>query len=213
MIERLRDIDEDTVQAIGMKFDLEKVLETTLTTVRALIGWAAMRFPDCEPPTFLDVHEQEPRPFDDAGYEEIATAFREAKRHSYDVTDYHYAVTFGPFAAHLHLLGFEALHGPVTNCQTTFDLSWEDLDPTPIILIRMRTGAEVEIDRLHRTFLERMLGGLREKGVQAEHWERAGLRFFGLRFPYADFGEGHGKIRICRYLESDIYGPAQEEEA
>jgi hypothetical protein len=212
MIEKLQDVDEDTVQAIGMKFDLEKVLEMALKTLRNLVGWVAMRFPNCEAPTFSHVHEENPRPFDGDGYKEIATAFREAKRLSYDVTDYHYLVTLGPFVVHLHLLGFEALHGPIINCQTTFGSNWEDLDPTPIMLIRMRAGVEIEIDLHHKKFLERMLGSLRENGVQAGHWERAGLRFFALSFPYADFGTAHGTIRICRYLESELYGQQGEEE-
>jgi hypothetical protein len=203
MISKLRDGNEDMVRAVGLKFDLEKVLTTALGIVRNLVGRSAMRFPNCAPPTFASVHEREQRLFGDEGYEEIAASFREARRQAYDVTDYYYLVAFGPFAAHLHLLGFEALFGPVSNCQTTFGLNWEDLDPTPIVLIRMREGAEVEIDRRHREFLERMLGSLRDKGVQAECWERAGMQFFGLRFPHDVFGQGQGVIRICRYLESE----------
>lgn len=204
MISKLRTLNDDTVVAEGPMFDLEKVLETAMMTLRALVRWCAMKFPDADPPTIHHVHERDLRPYEDGSCDEIAAVFRRAKAQSYDVTDFHYMVAFGPFAAHLHLLGFEALHGPQNNCETTFGLNWEDLDPTPIILIRVREGAEIPIGERDREFLERMLGNLEgRKGVELEGWILSGMHFYGIRFPYADFGAGDGRIRICRYLDDD----------
>ncbi len=201
MIKKLRVLDDHTLVAEGLKFDLGKVLETSLPALRVLIRRTGMRFPGQGPTTFQAEEDEAPRLLDDAGWEEIEEMFRESKREAYDVADFFYTVFFGPFAAHLYLLGFEALHGPHVNCVTSYGQNWEDLDTSPLILIRMRDGAECPIDDESLVFLRRTLEPLREKGVTFEPWTRLELHFFGLHFPHAAFGAGDGRIRICRYLE------------
>lgn len=203
MIKKLRVLDDHTMVAEGLKFDLEKVMEASLPALRVLIRRTAMRFPGSGLPTFQAEENETARLLDEAGWDEIEEMFRESKREAYDVADFFYTVYFGPFAAHLYLLGFEALHGPHINCMTSYGLSWEDLDTSPVILIRMRDGAECPIDDASLKFLKSMLESLREKGVAFEPWKRLDLHFFGLRFPHAVFGAGDGCIRICRYLEAE----------
>ncbi len=203
MIKKLRVLDTHTMVAEGLKFDLGKVLEASLPALRVLIRRTAMRFPDPGSPLFQAEEDEIARPLDDAGWDEIEEMFRESKREAYDVADFFYTIYFGPFAAHLYLLGFEALHGPEINCMTSYGLSWEDLDTSPVILIRMRDGAECPIDDASLKFLKSVLEPLHEQGIRFEPWKHVDLHFFGLHFPHTAFGAGDGRIRICRYLEVD----------
>lgn len=210
MISKLREIDEDVVAAEGPRFDLDEVLDAALGILRTLSGRAEMRYPGHPPPLFGHFRDAELRPFDEAGYAEIADEFREAKRTAFDVTDFDCVVEFGPFAADMYLLGFEALHGPLNNCVTTFDMSWEHLDPTPVILLMMRHGMIDRLGTAQQAFLENALKTHLWRDIEWELWDvrqdgdGIEARAFVIRFPHDAFGAGRGPIRICRYLHRSL---------
>jgi hypothetical protein len=201
VISKLREIDDDTVGALGPRFDLPKVATTALGILRTLMRRAEMRFPGGDPPTFAFSFDDEPRPFDDEAAGVIAGAFDECKRLSYDVTLFGCEVRFGPFMADLYLLGFDCLHGPVGNCVTEYDLDWNQLDPTPLMLVMMRQGMIDAIVGTPRDFLQKTLETLMASGIELETHDSDGDDLaIGIRFPHAAFGDGQGPLRICRYL-------------
>ncbi len=210
MIEYLQDADAHTVLAIGPRFDLEKVLSAAGTLVRVLIGRCLMCFPEEPPAEFCHVHESGTRPYGADSWTEIAEAFRDAKRRSYDVTDFHWIIGTGPIAVHLFLLGLEALHGPGTCCQTSLGNFWEHLNPAPVLLFRMREGAETEIPPSLRSALERLLPNLIGMGLESAEVGYGGLSFCGVHFDPDVFGAGRGSLRICRYLGNDVSTPQEE---
>lgn len=200
MISKLRELDDDAVEAVGPRFDLPKVLTTVIGILRTLMNRAEMRFPGGDPPIYAFA-DDEPLPFDDESSDAIAGVFEECKRVRYDVTLYSCEVQFGPFMADLYPLGFDCLHGPVGNCLTDHDLDWSQLDPTPVMIVMMRMGMIDAIVGTPRDFLVKTLETYMKAGVTLDSYDIDGDDVaFIVRFPHEVFGDGVGKIRICRYL-------------
>lgn len=201
MISKLREIDEDAVEAVGPRFDLPKVLAAEFGILRTLMNRAEMRFPGGDSPTFAFPDDDEPRPFDDDSFDAIAGVFEECKRVRYDATLYSCEVQFGPFMADLYPFGFDCLHGPVGNCLTDHELDWSRLDPTPGMLVMMRMGMIDAIVGTPREFLVKTLETYMKDGVTLDSYDIDGDDVaFMVRFPHETFGDGIGPIRICRYL-------------
>src|SRR5690242_14262987 len=116
MIERLRELDDDTVIADGPKFDLPKDLEVALKIVETLRRRADMRFPGQEGPCYRFTFDDDDRPYDDESAGLIASVFEECRLTRYDVTPFSCELRFGPYMADLYALGFEGLNGPVGSC-------------------------------------------------------------------------------------------------
>ncbi len=201
MLKKLRELDDDTVIADGRKFDLAKVSETALGILRALLGRAMIRFPNSEPPEFMFAFDDEARAFDEDSYAQITYAFDECKLTRFDVTMFSCEVRFGPFMTDLYLLGFDCLHGTVKNCLTDRDLNWDELDPTPVMMVMMRRGMVDPFDELHYDFLIQTLNGFLSHGITWDLYdsETDDLAIM-VRFPHEAFGKGEGPMRICRYL-------------
>lgn len=202
MIEKLKHVDDDTVSAVGPRFDLEKVLEVALGILRTLSRRADMRFgAGGEDPVFAFNDDDRSRPFDDESYGLIADGFRQCREQKYDVTLYACEVRFGLFMADLYLMGFDCLHGPVGNCLTDVDLDWSELDPTPVMLVMMGMGMVDAIVGAPREFLMKTLESYMSAGVTLDSYDIDGDDVaFIVRFPHEAFGAGRGPIRICRYL-------------
>jgi len=203
VISKLRELDDDTVTAIGPRFDLSKVLTAAWGILRTLMNRSNMRFPEEDPPTFAFPYDDDQRPFDDDSMDGIAAVFEECKREKYDVTLFSCEVQFGPFMTDLYLLGFDCLHGPVGNCVTEYDLNWDQLDPTPVMLVMMRMGMVDAIVGTPREFLKKTLESFMPQGVTLDAYDNDGDDLaIAVRFPHETFGDGHGPIRICRYLHA-----------
>jgi hypothetical protein len=200
VISKLREIDEEAVEAVGPRFDLTKVLAEALGILRTLMNRSAMRFPESDPPTYA-FSDSDAEPFDDGSFDLIAAGFEECKRVRYDATLYSCEVQFGPFMADLYPLGFDCLHGPVGNCLNDHDLDWSQLDPTPVMLVMMRMGMIDAIVGTPREFLMKTLESYQAAGVTLDAYDVDGDDLaFQVRFPHETFGDGIGTIRICRYL-------------
>ncbi len=213
MISKLREIDDDTVRALGPRFDLQKVAAAAWSILRTLMLRAEMRFPGSDPPTFAFPDDDAPRPFEDGSFDLIAGVFAECKRGKYDVTLFGCEVHFGPFMADLYLLGFDCLHGPVGNCVTEYDLDWNQLDPTPLMLVMMRQGMIDAIVGTPRDFLQKTLETFMTSGIELETHDSDGDDLaIAVRFPHAAFGDGQGPLRICRYLHR-VREDGEEDEA
>lgn len=213
MISKLREVDDATVAALGPRFDLPKVAATATGILRTLMGRSEMRFSDVDPPTFAFTFDEAARPFDDESVGMIMAAFEECKRDTYDATLFSCEVRFGPFMVDLYLLGMDCLHGPVINCLTDCDLNWDQLDPTPVMMVMMREGMIDAIVGPHREFLCKTLESFLPSGITLDGHDFDGddLAFL-VRFPHEAFGDGRGTIRICRYLHRAHRDGEEEEE-
>ncbi|WKZ28775.1 MAG: hypothetical protein QY323_04555 [Patescibacteria group bacterium] len=211
MIRKLRDLDESTVLADGPLFDLPKALACALAILRTLMQRAQMRFPDSDPPTYMFASEGVELPFEDESPGYIAWTFEECKFTRYDVAPLYYEVQFGPFMAHLYLLGFDCLVGPTINCQTRFELNWDRLDPTPLMLIMPREGLTEAFEQEELAFLTKHFAGSLPAGViwNPTETEEDGSAL-AIHFPHAAFGKGEGTMRIYRIL--DVSELLQEQE-
>lgn len=212
MIEKIKHVDDDTVSAVGPRFDLDKVLEAALGILRTLSRRADMRFgAGGEDPVFAFNDEDAPRPFDDESYGLIAAGFKQCREQKYDVTLYACEVLFGPFMVDLYLMGFDCLHGPVGNCLTDLDLNWTDLDPTPTMFVMMGRGMIDPIVGAHRDFLAKTLDSFKPQGIVWDPYDDAPEDLaFAVRFPHEAFGAGRGPIRICRYLHKPLRDGEEE---
>lgn len=212
MIEKLKHIDEDTVSAIGPRFDLDKVIDAALGIVRTLQGRASMRFSEEDAPTFaFNNDDDQERPFDDDSFGLIKALFKECSETAYDVTLFGCSIRFGPFLADLYLMGFDCLHGPVGNCLTDRDLNWDELDPTPVMIVMMGRGMIDPIVGAHHDFLTKTLDSFRSQGIVWEPFDAYPEDLaFAVRFPHEAFGAGRGRIRICRYEHDGIHSRGKE---
>lgn len=213
MIEKIKHVDDDTVTAVGPRFDLDKVLDAAMGILRTLQRRAAMRFKDDDEPTFSFANDDQSKPFDDESYGLISAVFRDCKATQYDVTMFSCEVRFGPYMCDLYLMGFDCLHGPVGNCLTDRDMDWTDLDPTPALLVMMSRGMVDPIVGSHHDFLTKTLDSYLSQGILWEPYDDTGEELaFCVRFPHETFGAGRGKIRICRYLPKALRDGEEEEE-
>jgi hypothetical protein len=212
MIERLTHVDDDTVSAIGPRFDLDKVLETAMSILRTLQRRSAMRFKDDDEPSFSFEQDDRTRPFDDESYDLISSVFKACRETTHDVSLFSCEVRFGPFMTDLYPLGFDCLHGPVGNCLTDHDLNWTDLDPTPVMLVMMGRGMIDPIVGSHHDFLTKTLDSFLPQGILWEPYDDTGDELaFCIRFPHEAFGDGRGRIRISRHLHRVLRDHEEEE--
>ena len=210
MISKLRELSDDTMLAVGPRFDLEKVLAAGTGLLRTLTGRAQMRFPGAEPMSIVSEAPEE-IPATAASLEEIEQVFRELKNGRYDAADLHFYVQFGPFIATWAPLGFDALYGPAGNCLTSADANWEDLDPTPVLFFMHRDRPFHPMGRVPTRFLKEILGDEKADGVQVDYVPHdADAVIVVVRFAHDAFGDGRGQIRVCRYLDGP-YDPDEED--
>ncbi len=212
MISKLRDLDAGRVIADGPLFDLPKVIETALAILRTLMQRAMMRFPESDPPTFKFSSDDAERPFEDESPGVITWMIEECKFTEYDVVPFYCEVAFGPFMVQLYLLGFDCLHGPMINCLTNHELNWDQLDPTPLMLIMPREGLTDAFEQEDLVFLTKHFAGGLPAGVVWNPTEtEEEYSAIAIHFPHAAFGKGKGSMRIYRYLHQPY--PAWEEES
>ena len=203
MISKLRELSEDTMLAVGPRFDLEKVLTAGSGILRTLVGRAQMRFPDAEPMSLVsETPEEIPASADTL--DEIADIFRELKKERYDAADLHFYVQFGPFIATWAPLGFDALYGRTGNCLTSSEANWEDLDPTPVLFLMNRDQPFFPMGSKATEFLKDILGGDKADGVQVDYVPYdLDAEIVVIRFTHDAFGDGRGQIRVRRYLSEE----------
>src|SRR5688572_2080073 len=188
--------------AVGPRFDLEKVLAAGSGVLRTLIGRAQMRFPEAE--TLTIVSEMEEFPASVESLEAMEAVFRKVKTDWYDAADLHYYVQFGPYLATWAPLGFDALYGPAGNCLTSSEANWEDLDPTPVLFFMSRDRPFQPMGRKETKFLQEILGDEPSGGVQVDYVPHdVDAEIVVARFPHDAFGDGHGQIRVCRYIDAE----------
>lgn len=202
MISKLKELSEDTMLAVGPRFDLEKVLAAGSGILRTLIGRAQMRFPDAQPLTI--VSEMEEFPASVESLDEMEAVFRKVKADWYDAADLHYYVQFGPYLATWAPLGFDALYGPAGNCLTSSEANWEDLDPTPVLFFMNRDLPFQPMGSKATKFLREILVDEASSGVHVDCVPHDGdAEIVVARFPHDAFGIGSGEIRVCRYVDEE----------
>lgn len=202
MISKLKELSEDTMLAVGPRFDLEKVLAAGSGILRTLIGRAQMRFPEAEPLTI--VSEMEEFPASVESLDQMEAVFRKVKEDWYDAADLHYYVQFGPYLATWAPLGFDALYGPTGNCLTSSEANWEDLDPTPVLFFMNRDRPFQPMGRRPTRFLMEILVDEASSGVHVDCVPHEGdAEIVVARFPHDAFGAGSGDIRVCRYVDAE----------
>ena len=200
MISKLKELSEDTMLAVGPRFDLEKVLAAGSGILRTLIGRAQMRFPEAEALTI--VSEMEEFPASVESLDEMEAVFRKVKADWYDAADLHYYVQFGPYLATWAPLGFDALYGPAGNCLTSSEANWEDLDPTPVLFFMNRDLPFQPLGPKATRFLREILVDEASSGVHVDCVPHDGdAEIVVARFPHDAFGSGSGEIRVCRYID------------
>lgn len=203
MISKLRELSDDTMLAVGPRFDLEKVLAAGSGILRTLVGRAQMRFPDAEPLSLVsETPEEIPASAD--GLEEIEAIFRGLKKARYDAADLHFYVQFGPFIATWAPLGFDALYGQAANCLTSSEANWSDLDPTPVLFLMNRDRPFFPMGSKATAFLKEILGDGKMDGVQVDYVPYdADADIVVIRFTHDAFGDGRGQLRIRRYISEE----------
>lgn len=214
MIEKIKHVDDDTVTAVGPRFDLDKVLDVAMGILRTLQRRAAMRgFKDDDEPSFAFEMDDRPRPFTDESFDLIAAVFKDCREKQFDVTKFGCEVRFGPYLCDLYLMGMDCLHGPVGNCLNDRDQDWSDLDPTPILMVMMSRGMVDPIVDPHRDFLTKTLDSFLPQGVLWDPYDETGEELaFCVRFPHEAFGSGRGTLRIHRYLPKVLRDGEEEDE-
>lgn len=200
MLSRLKELDEETLAAVGPRYDLEKVLGTGRSVLLTLIGRSAMRFPG-EPPAAFDIGPDETAPATPEGFEPLLATFREIGRDAFDVTDLSLTLTFGPYLATWSPMGVAALYGAVNNCVTTLDQPWEDLDVTPTLLIQSRLAPFPRMGRAPTRFLVETLGAEPYGTEVFFDPDEDDAHMAVIRFPHGAFGAGTGRLRIHRYAK------------
>lgn len=202
MITKLKELSEDTMLAVGPRFDLEKVLAAGSGILRTLIGRAQMRFPDA--PVLTIVSEMEEFPASVESLDEMEAVFRKAKKDWYDAADLHFYVHFGPYLATWAPLGFDALYGPTANCLTSSEANWEDLDPTPVLFFMNRDRPFQPMGPKATKFLKETLGDEASSGAQVDYVPHdADAEIVVVRFTHDAYGDGSGQIRIVRYVDEE----------
>ena len=212
MIEKLRELNEETLTAIGPKFDLDKVLLTGRQILLRLMGRATMRFPEAEQPA-MEMAEGPPKPLDDFALGVVADLYRELARTAFDVCDLCVHATFGPYLATWSPLGISALYGVVGNCVTIFEEDWKDLDPTPTIMLHSKERPFAPMGREQTRFLLESLSPA-PYGTEIDFiTDEVDADTVIIRFPHDAFGAGRGPLRICRYMTLDVELVFDPEEA
>lgn len=202
MIRKLRHKDDGTVIADGPLFDLPKVTLSAMGILRTLMQRAQMRFPDSDPPVYTFSSEDVELPFEEESPDHIAWVFEECKFTQYDVAPLYFEVKFGPFMAQLYLLGFDCLHGPTINCITDHELNWDQLNPTPLMLIMPRDGLTETFQPEDLVFLTKRFASSLPAGVVWNPYEtEEELPAIAIHFPHEAFGKGEGPMRIYRSLD------------
>ncbi len=208
MLRKFRDLDADTVLADGPKFDLAKVTEMALGILRALQDRVRACFQENGPHTFVFPSDEQERLLDEQGYTMIDWVFSDCQIASYDVTPYCCSTHLGPFAIDLYLLGMDYLHGNMIGGETDQELPWEELDPTPVLMIMAERAMIDPLREDHLDFLRWTLDGYAFRGVT---WELKSADedvpplAIVVRFPHAAFGKGRGTLKICRYQPEDDF--------
>jgi len=202
VISKLKELSEDTMLAVGPRFDLEKVLAAGSGILRTLIGRAQMRFPDAS--ALMITSETEDFPATVESLDEMEKVFRKVKADWYDAADLHFYVHFGPYLATWAPMGFDALYGPAGNCLTSSNANWEDLDPTPVLFFMNRELPFQPMGLKATKFLKEILGDEKADGVQVDYVPHdADSEIVVVRFTHDAFGDGDGQIRVCRYIDEE----------
>ena len=91
---------------------------------------------------------------------------------------------------------------PTGNCLTSSEANWEDLDPTPVLFFMNRDLPFQPLGPKATRFLKEVLGDEKSGGVQVDYVPHDGdAEIVVTRFTHDVFGDGHGQIRVCRYVD------------
>lgn len=199
MIRNLKESGSDTVQAVGPRFDLEKVIGAAVPLVRSIVARAAMVHSDPRP-TIIRLGDETPAPLDAGGLDRMAEEFRAHRRGVHDASDFSFAVGVADLTLDVCLLGREFLVGRGAWMRTNDGSRPTDLDSTPVILAYHREGPLTPLSNRGKGLIAHSVRPYVAHGVTVVWLPPAEDEqyFADIRFPHAAFGDGTGTIRVLR---------------
>lgn len=201
MLRNLREVDEVTVEAVGPRFDLEKVLSDALPIVRSILNRAAIRDPFV--PVAYCASGDGWEPFDECMYDAIASGFRGVFREGLVADEFFYAIHRSPLYLALALLGYEALYRVSGAHMTSMGESWEHLDLTPKIVIAP-CRPDDWIRQRDVKFLSSTLAAMGSEADACCISDGYGrVTQYVIAFPHAAYGAGEGPLRLSVFKDEE----------